>query len=63
MVVKKFLDLAVMLRNKHLESIELEKENERLSQLVEKLANESDRFQEQVGMCNVHWNALSVRLD
>uniref|UniRef100_A0A0R3RSV2 Coiled-coil domain-containing protein n=1 Tax=Elaeophora elaphi TaxID=1147741 RepID=A0A0R3RSV2_9BILA len=43
----KFSDLATMLRDKHLECIELERENDRLSQLVEKLANEN-HFQNQV---------------
>ncbi|VBB26413.1 unnamed protein product [Acanthocheilonema viteae] len=42
------LDLAVMLRDKHLECIELEGENERLSKLVEKLTNENHHFQDQV---------------
>ncbi|CAG9531385.1 unnamed protein product [Cercopithifilaria johnstoni] len=44
------LDLAVMLRDKHLECIELEGENERLSQLVEKLASENHHFQDQVSV-------------
>ncbi|EFO25274.2 hypothetical protein LOAG_03212 [Loa loa] len=44
------LDLAMMLRDKHLECIALEGENERLSQLVEKLANENHHFQDQISV-------------
>ncbi|VDK70772.1 unnamed protein product, partial [Onchocerca ochengi] len=44
------LDLAVMLRNKHSECLELERKNELLSQLMEKLASENHHFQDQASV-------------
>ncbi|KAM3728817.1 Microtubule-associated tumor suppressor [Dirofilaria immitis] len=47
------LDLAMMLRDKHSECIELEGENERLSQLVERLTSENHDFQNQISVTKV----------
>ncbi|VDK74833.1 unnamed protein product [Litomosoides sigmodontis] len=53
------LDLAVMLREKHLECADLEGENERLMQLVEKLENENYYFQNQVSIAKDNAAALA----
>uniref|UniRef100_A0AAF5PJX3 Uncharacterized protein n=2 Tax=Wuchereria bancrofti TaxID=6293 RepID=A0AAF5PJX3_WUCBA len=57
------LDLAVMLRDKHSECIGLEGENERLSQLVERLTNENHHFQDQVSVSKDHAATLAKEME
>ncbi|KAK6112237.1 hypothetical protein QQG55_46910 [Brugia pahangi] len=57
------LDLAVMLRDKHSECIGLERENERLSQLIERLTNENHHFQDQVFVSKDHAATLAKEME
>ncbi|VDP23629.1 unnamed protein product [Onchocerca flexuosa] len=53
------LDLAVMLRNKHSECLQLGRKNELLSQLMEKLTNDNHHFQDQVSVTKVYAATLA----